>query len=40
VSDTSTFEVALVDSRGCEVCTGGVWQYQFERHDSSVDPLP
>jgi membrane protease YdiL (CAAX protease family) len=39
-SDTSTFEVALVDSRGCEECTGGSWQYEFARHDSSVDPLP
>jgi hypothetical protein len=38
--ETSTFEVALVDSRGCDDCSAGQWKYEFSPHDPSVDALP
>jgi len=38
--DDARLEIALVDARGCDSCSGGAWRWRLERHDKVVDYYP
>jgi hypothetical protein len=40
IRDQARFELALLDARGCDECTGGGWHWRFVRHVAEVDKYP
>jgi hypothetical protein len=38
--DDARLEIALVDARGCDSCSGGAWRWRLERQDKVVDSYP
>jgi len=38
--EDARLEIALVDARGCDGCSGGAWRWRLERHDDAVDSYP